>query len=549
MKAMNRCVDEKHYWPDSLAEVWPEKIDEFLSHTDVCPYHAHRLSCEDLEFRSPFRPARGLNPNGEILEDQELEAAKCDHARRQAHWQGEKEKKSMPFTHLALRNAGREIACCGEFFEFQKHQASHWLDPEAGLQVFGVLGGGADDETLLGFFPLIGVRLDGKEHRLELDNGYTVGLLVEKLNARTFAVQFRCVENEELAEPGNEPVKKPGDENRPTAVAAAAGGSSGVISGQVSRDGLPALPQVPAALLTSRVWYVNQFMSVFVSCVVCTVFWLICNPWAKSVSKTTLPSTQSENSLGQRQQTQDQTPPEAGTNSTSSAVAQRGSGVTSNKGNNLIERPADVKKTRGAHAKKPSPTPIPQTEQLEAKGASTKPASPSHPDDYEEKGSPGAHESKTWSFRAFVDSSVSPRFVILNVGTDARLGGQLWAQMQTTPQFFTGDSRDFTLPQMTIAWKLTPLGKSATVEASLIVGGENKHIYGTAHGNYPEQSSEEALKKTIQQVYEIVRNLEKAGVACEASQSTTGTCAVSSLGFRQLNIWPEGEETLALWRP
>ncbi|HEV7396410.1 MAG TPA: hypothetical protein VGN86_07865, partial [Pyrinomonadaceae bacterium] len=201
MKATHRCIDEKHHWSDSINEIPPKDLDEFLSHVDACRYHAQILAREDQELRVTLRPAHGLSPTGEILEGEELKRALRNNERRQVRWKEQTSKKELPFAYVALRNAGKEIARCGEFHEFQRHEAVHQLDPEAGLQIFGVLTGGTESETQLGFFPMVGVKLDGSESRIGLENDYVVCLRVVPRALRRYFVHFRCVSKKELAKP------------------------------------------------------------------------------------------------------------------------------------------------------------------------------------------------------------------------------------------------------------------------------------------------------------------------------------------------------------
>ena len=40
------------------------------------------------------------------------------------------------------------------FLQFETHRGTNWLDVEAGLQLFGVVGTEPSDEVLPGFYPL-----------------------------------------------------------------------------------------------------------------------------------------------------------------------------------------------------------------------------------------------------------------------------------------------------------------------------------------------------------------------------------------------------------
>jgi hypothetical protein len=95
------------------------------------------------------------------------------------------------FLRVYLSNGGKEIAGVGNFYDF-KSEGLHTLDLSSGLQIRAVLD--TQEEVLLGFYALAGVRHDGREQFLPLDNGYTIGLSVQKIDEKRFQVAFRCVE-------------------------------------------------------------------------------------------------------------------------------------------------------------------------------------------------------------------------------------------------------------------------------------------------------------------------------------------------------------------
>ena len=199
------CADEEKRWPMFSSEVSVDLIDEYMDHVEQCVYHAELMLLEEKEMeqqlRLTFRQARGLDSEGRLLRGSKLAAAIADHERRLANWKKEEEETNFLFKHIGLYNGGREIASCGRFFDFSRHESVNELDPQAGLQIRGI-NSVEDQDVLLGFYALAGVRHEGQEQLLPLDNGYTVGLRVVPLNPRTFEVNFRCVETgmmEELA--------------------------------------------------------------------------------------------------------------------------------------------------------------------------------------------------------------------------------------------------------------------------------------------------------------------------------------------------------------
>lgn len=197
------CTDKKKRWPRSSAEVSVDLVDEYMDHAEECAYHAELMLLEqkemEEELRLTFRQARGLDSKGHLLRGTKLVAAIAEHERCLANWKKEEVGTNFLFKHIGLYNGGREIASCGRFFDFGRHESVNELDPQAGLQIRGI-NSIEDENVLLGFYPLAEVCHDGEERQLPLDNGYTVGLRVVQLNEKTFAVHFRCVETETMEE-------------------------------------------------------------------------------------------------------------------------------------------------------------------------------------------------------------------------------------------------------------------------------------------------------------------------------------------------------------
>ena len=196
--AVSSCTEEAAGWPDALADVLPEELDQFLGHVDACPYHTRLLQAEDKKLRAIFRRARGLDSKGRILCGAELQASITEHKRRFQKWSEAALQKGGLFGGVALSNGGRDIASCGRFYDFSIHISRNELDPAAGLQIRGVTSSDPDEDVLLGFYPLAGVGHEDQEQPLKLDNGYTVGLKVKQVTETTFDIHFRCVETSTL---------------------------------------------------------------------------------------------------------------------------------------------------------------------------------------------------------------------------------------------------------------------------------------------------------------------------------------------------------------
>lgn len=199
--AVNSCTDKAARWPDSSADVPPDDMDRFLSHADACLYHTRLLRAEDEELCAAFDRARGFDSRGRILLGEELKARIADHKRRLQHWREAALREGELYGQVALFNAGRKVASCGWFSDFSSHQSRHELDPYAGLQIRGVSSNDPDEDVLLGFYDLVGVRHGGVEKVLELDNGYKVCLKVEERGGNCFDIHFSCVDTKTL-EPG-----------------------------------------------------------------------------------------------------------------------------------------------------------------------------------------------------------------------------------------------------------------------------------------------------------------------------------------------------------
>jgi len=198
------CTESAKQWPKSAAAIPDSRIDEYMDHVEECAYHRELMFLEqqqgEHELRAVFRRARGLDSQGRLLRGELLKTTIADHERCQASWKKEGQITDLPFNHIALYNGDKQIASCGRFFDFSRHESINELDPQAGLQIRGV-SNVENKDVLLGFYPLAGVRHEGTELLLDLGNGYTVGLGVVRLKEKTFAVEFRCVETETLEDP------------------------------------------------------------------------------------------------------------------------------------------------------------------------------------------------------------------------------------------------------------------------------------------------------------------------------------------------------------
>jgi hypothetical protein len=193
---MNKCTEG---WPNAPSDVSPDAVDAFLAHVAGCQFHQKALDAEEEQIRSRFRLARGLDALGRILVGSDLDRTVKAHDQNHAAWKRIAKEMNRPFKRIYLSNRGDLVAGSGKFFIFRKYEGNHRLDPEAGLQLWGVIAEGKSiPDVHLGFYPLTGVRHTGQEQFLPLENGYVVGLRVEQLSEEEFNIGFRCVENEIL---------------------------------------------------------------------------------------------------------------------------------------------------------------------------------------------------------------------------------------------------------------------------------------------------------------------------------------------------------------
>ena len=196
---MNKCTESTEGWPDEPGDVSPDAVEAFLAHVARCPFHAKALQADEANIRSIFHRGRGLNTHGRILKGRELRQLIADQDRRHVLLKEVAQESILPFRRVYLANRGEDIAGSGKFFYFRKYEGGHQLDPEAGLQIFGVIGEGRSTlDVLLGWYALQGVKHTGEEQFLSLENGYTIGLRVKQLTDRDYNIGFRCVEDEIL---------------------------------------------------------------------------------------------------------------------------------------------------------------------------------------------------------------------------------------------------------------------------------------------------------------------------------------------------------------
>jgi hypothetical protein len=235
MSDMKSCTETARRWPDAFGDVSPEDEEDFLAHAEGCAYHAAILHAAEAKIVPYLRGARALSGDGRLLLGEERERVAAQKKREAALWRAAAAKRERPFVRIALYNAGHLIASCGNFRNLIRQVATHRLELEAGIEIWGVV---VKDGTLfkaqIGFYGLEELPHKGEE-TYPLENGYTVGLKVEEAEEELLKVELRCVENDVLERERAEAQ----EQAREKAQAAAATGGAAPAGGEVAPAGRP----------------------------------------------------------------------------------------------------------------------------------------------------------------------------------------------------------------------------------------------------------------------------------------------------------------------
>jgi hypothetical protein len=500
MKIMNKCTEKTGRWPDSLTDVSLDEVDAFVTHADVCRFHAEKLRGEDEGLRSVFRVARGLDGHGRILEGTELTNAIEEHERRHALWQGATRRMKLPFKGIYLTNCGEDIAGSGKFYDFRRYEGYHPLDLQSGLQIWGVLGNdGKTEEVLLGFYSLVGVRHTGKEELLPLYNGYTVGLRVEQLADGLFKVEFRCVEKEVLEKERSEV------SNRRTSKTIAAAKTSGNENQFFGRAVFARAVAYCSLLIpsTRRIFGNGMAAGVVASCLLLA----ITDSYTLRHTKGDLP---------------EMTHPGVDMNHGSVCVVQDRalSGATGKIGLHEIRGRVKIGQHRQSEHRGNLPHPrnrpgglkphdpdstLPGETIAQNKVAMAGPVLTSRSN----FGSPyKILDSKVvWYFQSLVGSSVAgDKRLVIHTGSDKALRDKLLAEIrQREFEVVPFNKISISSPmQVTARWGIIRQEDSVTVEVNLTANGESRFLSFCSDGTCPETTCEQAIRDAVSGVFAVI---------------------------------------------
>lgn len=487
---MNKCTEG---WPNAPNDVSPDAVDAFLAHVAGCPFHQKALDAEEEKIRVTFRLARGLDAHGRILVGTELDRAVKAHDRNRAAWKQIAQEMNRPFKRIYLSNLGDLVAGSGKFFIFRKYEGHHRLDPEAGLQLWGVLAEGKSvPDVLLGYYPLAGVRHTGQEQFLPIEDRYTVGLRVEQLHKDDeFNIGFRCVENEVL------------ERERAAAIL------NNKETGQV--DQATPLKRVTEMLrwvvsswrwttvrLQSLVWSFRSqplsFQEKLVSCAAVVLVFCIGLPilvWldpdqqlrAKSFSA----ASESNNQ-------------DCSTNA--NAKRSKRKRTRQNSGRTVV-RSDKADKQDSANQMKPSSAATDQDDSSDGVTA---------PNDKPPESKPAANADDAkgpvaWHFQSQPPLAAEDG-VAIHSGYDPALAQKLADEMRKR-HISVGpfNARLLKGSHVAVSWSIIREDTTVTVEATLTADGDSKVLSFRSAGNCPEQACDEAVRTAVSGVFAVLREL------------------------------------------
>ncbi len=504
---MNECTERARIWPDEPADVSPDELDAFLAHAraDVCPFHAEKLRAEEEELRSMFRLARGLDSHGRILRGRELKNTIAEHRRRQARWKEAARIMTLPFKRIYLSNCGEDIAGSGKFYDFRRYEGDHSLEPEAGLQVWGVLSDERGiEKVLLGFYPLAGVEHTGEETFIPLVNGYTVGLKVLQLDERLFNIEFRCVENEVLEKERTEVQEQ---SKKKGAAAGATAGTSFFIT-RFSSKARSCL----VWLIPSRERLVPQTAAGILACLIITATVKVALTSDRSGLPETPPSTEAPTSSEPTCDIKDRSPSAA---FVGAAFAEPTPAVNKSLRQGITTKSQPTSRRIGREAKQPrASSAITEPELLKTRAkdvlaGNTQEALRSATGSGAQTENRDSKRQSVWYLQSRLSGTDAAKWFILHTGKDAALMEKLFAEIQQCAFDIAPLSNNISHPsasqQLTVAWDITREEKFVTVQAVLTTSGESRVLSFGSGGSCQEQACERAVKAAVSGVYAVVQ--------------------------------------------
>lgn len=481
---MNKCTEG---WPNAPGDVSPDAYEAFLAHVARCPFHQKALDAEEEKIRSKIRLARGLDPHGRILRGRDLQRTVATYDRNHALWRQAAKETPRPFKRIYLSNHGEDIAGSGKFWDFRKYEGYHHLDPEAGLQIWGVLGEGKSiPNVMLASCPLKGVEHTGKEKFWRLENGYTVGLRVEQLSEREFNIGFRCVENEVLERERTE--------------------AAGSVNCGTSLPSRLVTETLQWAHLSWR-WTVAQLRSLYKAIqpeplnfqdklVLCAISAMVVFSLNLTVTLWQGPRAEAKSS-SDTESTKISSSKNAKPTKAPRKQSQQISGQTSVKANKADKR---------------SPgTQTPETKQdvgsdngaANDKASSTETKSDANAED--------VNMPVVWLFQSEPPSAVTTDGVVVHSAFDPALANKLTVEMRKR-HFSIRPFNSSSLPanHVAVSWTMFREDAAVTVEATLTEGRDSKVLSFRTSGTCPEQVCDDAVRTAVSGVIAVMRDLTQS---------------------------------------
>lgn len=478
---MKTCNESTERWPNALIDVSPDEFEEFLDHAESCPYHSAMLLEEEEDCLSVFHLARGLDSEGRILEGEELQSAIVEYQRQQEIWDNAATQMRAPFRHISLTNRGEEIASCGKFLAFPKHEGIHELDTGAGLQIWGVISEQNSQKILLGFMSLVDLKHPGEEHFLQLENNYTVGINVEPRGGNMFKIDFRCVENEELRKELLEKTQPQRKSSRTAAAKASGTGNS------FSRSLIKKADQF-GRQIGAFVWAFRQAIAVGTAAgLIFSFTFELVKPELpktpngsdnnsavvqKAPAETSNPSTTCQNDPGKP----------TGADTEARIISQDSSGTHARTKRTIDSEPLAAEEHLAKRSEEPSDS-LPLTSE-------SKPLMPESP----------------WLFQSVFDTGIGKESTrVVNSGSDLALGERLLIQFEHHLASLRVTNNIASVldinREFRISWNIIRRENSATVAAVVTVDGQSKTIAHTTDGSYSEQACDSAVRETVAEVF------------------------------------------------
>ena len=483
---MNECKEGWPYAPGD--DVSPDAYKAFLAHVARCPFHQKALDADEEKIRSKFSRARGLDPHRRILRGRDLKRTVETHDRSHALWKKAAKETPRPFKRIFLSNRGEDIASSGKFWDFRKYEGYHRLEPEAGLQIWGVLGEGKSmPNVLLVSCPLKGVEHTGKEKFWRLENEYTIGLRVEQLSEKEFNIGFRCVKNEVLE---RERTAAAGSVNYGTSLPSRLASETLQWTRPLWRWTTAQLRSLCAATRPQPLSFGDK--AVFVAILSMVVFSLtltimLRQQGARAEFKSSFDTESTKLSSS--------TPVKP--TKTSGKHPQRTSGQTSGKtdktdrrshGNQTPETKQDVSSDSGSANDKPSST--------------------------ESKSDAKAEDVSlpvVWLFQSEPSSAVTADGVVIHSALDPALAKKLTVEMRKRHFSISPfNARSLPANQVAVSWTMFREDAAVTVEAKLTEGRDSKVLSFRTSGTSPEQVCDDAVRTAVSGVMAVMRDLTQS---------------------------------------